>query len=187
MSGLCAMLPPAAASQTGYVQLSGDGSGLGSSWVRFLVPSTSLLTVAFEIRCQPTETHGCLVVSNDENTWASVWEDGSTKDARSNTTLIDGIAVGDGNRDALHAALADGAWHGVEVQTANGTEPEGTNPFPSGSYIYYATYFHASVFSAACDARNFRMDVGRTGNWTHQSYLGDSDGFSRNNVTVVDE
>lgn len=151
------------------------------SWVRFVMPSTDVVTIEFEWRYSGSDR--CMLASSGAsgNDWIGLAENGSGSGARTEHLKIDGFDAGTLTRDQLFDQITDGEWHTFCSDFGPANTP--ANSFASGVSIYFGVYFGTVSYNQAVDMRLFKVDVGRTGSWTQRSVLGNDNGFTRSNVT----
>lgn len=160
-----------------------------NSWVRFAMPSSALLTWCYEIRT--TDNSGgtlANIVALSNNFFRAAWASGSGLASRSNRLIVNGTTVTPLlTRSQLSALLCTGNWITVQYTAHSAAASEiATTVIPSGTVIEFANYELDSASCPNADIRNFKCDVGNTGAWTHESYLGNSNGFSRQNAAILE-
>ena len=166
-----------------YVQT----TALASSNVSYTLTQTAILTIQFDYYAEASEDRG-MVLDNDvsgTNNYRGVIDGGSgDSNVRVAGLYIDGVLSIASNRGDLHAALHDGQWHTVKYVAWSNAATDDGSTFPAGMTILFGRYWSDS-YSATCRLRNFKVDYGNTGTWDAESELGDDNGFSQSNVTVV--
>ena len=158
-----------------------------NSWVRFTFPSAGLCRLQYDIRTTDT-SGGCIVTSlNNVDFWRGAWAIAETAGTRCAHISLNGSSVSGILRNALASAIATGNWVTVFVDLFDRSSVESSTswPFQISEVIEFAHYSYSSAYCPNADLRNFKVDIGRTGSWTHESTLGNTNGFSRNNVTVT--
>jgi hypothetical protein len=153
--------------------------GTAGEYVQYPAAKQTIHRIQFDIRT--TDTWGVLVNADRIGSAdiAFVFQDGSSSASEGTFTglsiAVDGI-VFSGNRDALHAMVADGGWHIVQVIGASAASAQ--------SYWALGQYFNSHTASLVADIRNLKFDVGNTGTWDSQSINGDTNGWTRSGGTV---
>jgi hypothetical protein len=156
------------------------------------MPSANYVAAQFDYRAPATESGGLVFSANSTNDhWRGAITNGSGTTSRSSQFAVDGVDVGSLTRDQLHTLLHNGDWHTIRVKIWGQTNVEnGTSPFALGVLLTFGTYLPQASFCAAADVRNFKVKLGAQASptdWDYESELGDTNGFSQNNVTVVIE
>ena len=156
------------------------------SWVRFTMPYPGVVTWQFE--CRTTDASGGVGASAffNNNMWRVAWDETTSTNLRMTNFTVDGSSLsGITTRTQLASFVCNGEWRTFKyVNHARASADNGTM-WLEGDVIELASYRFNSANSQIADLRNFKVDIGNTGSWTHESALGDTNGFTRNNVTVI--
>ena len=162
--------------------------GAANSWVRFTMPSNGRVTAQYEFRSSATSV---TTLFNTLDPFADRWRGcvlggGSSTNVRVQQLFVDGVLTTATTQGQLSNLVRDGNWHTLRyvAWSRSGTGPDNTNQHLTGEQLEFANYSQFAA-SPVADLRNFKIDVGLTGSWTHESTLGDSNGFSQQNVDIL--
>lgn len=122
--------------------------------------------VNFQINLKTTDTDFEFIVDRNDAAnyafWSQQGSSGSvTGNAGSPRLFVDGVEVSVADRNDVYQAIADGAWHRVEV--INLDLSVWTTPALFG-------FNTSSQFNG--DARYYKLDIGPTGQWDYEEPLG---------------
>jgi len=160
------------------------------SWVRFTMPYAGIVTAQCDFR-STDKTGGVGFGSfSTNNHWRIAWMDGSTSTIMYlsnfyiNNVLSNSVAA---NRDQLADVLCTGEWMTLKYVGWSANISDFSTAFGVGQILEFCNYRFQNIYCPNADIKNFKIDIGNTGTWTHESELGDTNGFYRNNVTILSD
>ena len=160
--------------------------GAANSRILFTMPSTNRVTAQYDIRSTATTITVLFNSLANNDFWrGAVLASSTDTNTRVQQLYVDDILTTATNRGQLHSLVRDGNWHTLRyvAWSRSGAGLDNTNQHATGEQLEFANYSQFGA-SPVADLRNFKIDVGLTGSWTHESTLGDSNGFSQQNVDV---
>jgi|688.fasta_scaffold102807_2 hypothetical protein len=160
-----------------------------ASWVRFTMPSSGRVRAQYQLRMRNYAGFDLFIlfssVANADH-WRGCGERGSTStNIRVNQLFINGIRIGSttlSTRAQIFNAIRRNEWVTVRYDNWSADQTDNTNSFSTGNALEFFNY--DPFLGNEGDIRDFKIDVGLTGAWTNESYLGNTNGFSRQNVSI---
>lgn len=170
-----------------FVRLSRDQN----SWVQFTMPSNGRVTAQYECRIPGTSPQNLIILFSttlNVNWYRGVAVRNNTStNIRVSQLFIDGINIGSINaitQAQVFNIIPKNRWFTVRYENWSASNTDANpNQFVTNAVLEFLNY--RPFTGSDGDVKNFKIDVGLTGSWTHESYLGDTNGFSRQNAPVL--